>query len=165
MVLINFLQTNKDVQELISTTGEKIFRRHLEIIIGSNKDLYYYSFYRNNIFHSLRIFDEGILFKNKETRELEGFILVGDSLFLKEKEILVLCSTDIKIIFKLLKRFLENATLHGPANIYSYVTDNDELKAVYQELGFVIEKVLPRRFSEEPNLVLMRFNNEEETTK
>jgi len=160
MVFSNFYRRNEKVKNLILTDGSKLYEQYVVNQLNVDRDASVFSTYRNNIAHSVRILDEGKIYENNETGKLEGFILVRNSLFQRESEILILCGATVKLIFKLLQKFVRSSTLNCQANIISYVTDNEELKEVYLELGFVIEKVLGKTFSAEPDLVLMRFNNE-----
>lgn len=150
---------NETYKAVLEKYGEKIYKKHLETTMNMSKERYGYSSCKICVSKSIRSFEEGTFYKNKETDELEGYILVRDSMFLREKEILLLVSVDLTIMFKLLRRFVRNTTRNDPAIIYSYIMENEEILQIYLDLGFFIEKRSPKLFHGDVDLILMRFNN------
>lgn len=146
-------------KEYLEEFAEDVYKKYLEMFFGIEYYQYRFGPYETFLKKSIRSYDDGIIYKNKETKELEGFILTRHTIFYREHEILLLVSPDIKIMFKLLKKFIDFITMHGPAIAFTYIIDNEELKILYQELGFILEKSFPSRFSGDKPVILMRFNN------
>lgn len=134
-----------------------LFLKFLEQILETT-ELYDSNY--NNTNSSVDKTEHGIICINKETNELQGYLLSRNIGNFRENEIMILCSSSLEILRKMLLKHVKWTAEDRLIDIVTFIPDNVNLINIYERIGFVLVDKLKSRFPTEPDVVKMMYYTE-----